>query len=96
MEEVTPWVALACGWRRQTDQMHSWAVDWDYDLVYSWGLGRELNNPWFGLHPERYAPWDAAKVVCFYPAPFDPRTPAWGKHFVAYVHGANGIRKLGD
>ena len=96
VEEVTPWVALASGWRRQTEHMHAWHRSWDYDRIYSWQLGRELNNPWFALDPERFAPWDAAKVVVFYPAPFDPRAPAWGKHFVAYVRGAAGAGQMGD
>lgn len=93
-EEVTPYVALAAGWRRRADKFHAWDFDWDYDLIYSWQLGRELNHPWFGERATRFAPWDAAKVVVFYPPPFDPRTPAWSKHFVAYVGGANGIQEL--
>lgn len=94
VSEVTPWVALASGYRRQVDKFHEWDVDWDYDLVYSWMLGAELNQPWYGQRPERFAPWNAAKVVVFYPAPFNPKTPQWGKHFVAYVRGANGVKSL--
>ena len=92
--EVTPWVALAAGYRRKVDKYHEWEFDWDYDPVYSHLLGREINQSWYGRHPDRFAPWDAAKVVAFYPQPFDPRTPAWGKHFVAYVRGANGVAEL--
>ena len=44
--------------------------------------------------PERFAPWHAAKVVCFWPPPFDQRCPAWTRHFVAYVRGANGVKEL--
>lgn len=94
--EVTPWVALATGYRRQPDMFHKWSSDWDYDLVYSWQLGAELNHPWFG-QPERekgFAPWGAARVVVFHPGPFAP--PHWAEHFVAYVRGANLIRRLTD
>lgn len=92
--EVTPWVALASGYRRQVQKFHEWDEDWDYDLIYSWMLGAELNEPWYSQRPERFAPWNVAKVVVFYPAPFNPKSPAWGKHFVAYVRGANGVKSL--
>ncbi len=91
---VTPWVALGAGYRRQPDQLHAWYTDWDYDTVYSMLLGREINLPSYGQQPDRYAPLGAAEVVVFYPPPFDSRTPAWGKHFVAYARGAAGIDEL--
>jgi hypothetical protein len=94
VDVVTPWVALASGYRRQADRFEEWDTDWDYDLIYSWQLGAELNGKWFADRPDRFAPWGAADIVVFYPPPFDPRTPAWGKHFVAYVRGANGVRSL--
>ena len=45
------------------------------DRVYSWQIGREVNNAWFSTDTriERYAPWYAAEVVCFYPSVFDVR-----------------------
>lgn len=94
-EEVTPWIALASGYRRQTDKYHDWSHDWNYDLIYSWQLGRELNNSWYGVpeRAERFAPWNKAKIAIFYPEPFG-RSPHWGQHFVAYVRGANGIKEL--
>jgi len=94
-EEVTPWIALASGYRRQTDQYHAWSHDWNYDLIYSWQLGRELNNSWYGVpeRAERFAPWNKAKIAIFYPEPFG-RSPYWGQHFVAYVRGANGVTEL--
>ena len=93
--EVTPWIALASGYRRQADKFNEWSIDWDYDLIYSWQLGREVNHPWFGV-PERaakYAPWNKARIAIFYPEPFG-RSPHWGKHFIAYVRGANDIKEL--
>jgi hypothetical protein len=93
-ELVTPWVALASGYRRDAEPASFWEFDWNYDLVYSWQLGAELNHPWYGDHPERYAPWDAATAVIMYPPPFDQRVPAWGVHFVAYVRGAHQIEEL--
>ena len=64
---VTPWIALASGYRRQTDKYHEWSHDWNYDLIYSWQLGVELNNAWYGV-PERagrFAPWNKAKIAIF-------------------------------
>lgn len=94
-EEVTPWIALASGNRRQPDKYNEWSYDWNYDLIYSWQLGLELNNRWFGApeRVDRFAPWDKAKIAVFYPEPFG-RSPYWGQHFVAYVRGANRIKKL--
>lgn len=93
--EVTPWIALASGYRKQVDKFHEWSMDWNYDLVYSWKLGAEVNHPWFGApeRHQRFAPWNKAKVAAFYPEPFG-RTPHWGKHFIAYVRGAHLIKKL--
>ena len=33
-------------------------------------LGRELADPWYGQHPERFAPWGAARVVALFPNTF--------------------------
>ena len=97
-EEVTPWVALASGYRRKLDTFQVWSPDWNYDLIYSWNLGAEINLPWFSSEAvrreQRFAPWNMAKIVVFYPPPFDQRTPHWAKHFVAYVRGAHDIKKL--
>ncbi|RKY12188.1 MAG: hypothetical protein DRP65_02010 [Planctomycetota bacterium] len=94
--EVTPWVALAAGWRRHKDKFQAWSSDWDYDIIYSWMIGRELNIKWFGDRPKRFAPYNRAQVVVFYPRPFDKRAPHWAKHFIAYVRGATGIKELDD
>jgi hypothetical protein len=95
-QEVTPWISLASGYRRQTDKYHEYSLDWNYDLIYSWQLGVEINQPWWGApeRRERFAPWNAAKIAIFYPAPFDPRVPHWAQHFVAYVRGANLVKSL--
>jgi hypothetical protein len=96
-DEVTPWIALASGYRRQTDKFHEFSLNWNYDLIYSWQLGLELHNSWFGVpeRAERFAPWNKAKIAIFYPEPFG-RSRYWGQHFVAYVRGANGIRQIAD
>jgi len=95
VDDVIPWVALGSGYRRQTDTFNEWSRgDWDYDLIYSWQLGLEINNKWYGDRPKRFAPWNAAKVVIFYPGPFSRDYKCWPKHFVAYVRGANGVRTL--
>ena len=94
-DQVTPWISLASGYRRQTDKYHEFSLDWNYDLIYSWQLGAEVNHSWFGApeRHERFAPWNKAQVAIFYPEPFG-RSPYWGQHFVAYVRGAHLIREL--
>ena len=95
VKTVVPWIALGCGYRRQTgSEPWRFSLKWDYDLIYSWQLGREINHPWFSQDPERFAPWDYARFVCFYPGPDDSRCPYWWKHFVAYVRGATGVKEL--
>ncbi len=93
--EVTPWIALASGYRRQTTSYHEFSLDWNYELIYSWMLCAEVNSPWYGApeRHERFAPWNMAKVAVFYPEPFG-RSPYWADHFVAYVRGANGNKEL--
>jgi len=91
--EVTPWIGLGAGYQRDFDFQH-WVENWDYPTIYTWMLGAEINNAWYGDRPKRYAPWNAAKVCVFYPPPFDPRSPAWVKHFVAYCRGAQGMKIL--
>ena len=97
ISEVTPWIALASGYRRKTDKYHEFSLDWNYDLIYSWELGAEINHPWFGApeRHERFAPWNAARIAVFYPEPMG-RPPRWGQHFVAYVRGAHLIKSLPD
>ncbi|MGB0580558.1 MAG: hypothetical protein ACPGVU_12705 [Limisphaerales bacterium] len=93
--EVTPWIALGSGFRRQTTEYHEFSLNWNYDLIYSWKLGAEINVPWYGVveREKRFAPWRKAKVAIFYPEPFG-RSPYWIDHFVAYVRGANGNKEL--
>ncbi len=94
-QQVTPWIALASGYRRQVDKYHAWSFDWNYDLIYSWKLGAEINHPWFGAEErhERFAPWNRSRIAIFYPEPFG-RVPHWPEHFVAYVRGAHLIKSL--
>lgn len=96
IEDVTPYVALGAGYRRGLTKMQYWDPDWHYDIIYSQIMGSELNNKWHGDRPDRYAPYNRAKVVVFYPPPFRTKTPNWAIHFIAYVRGANGIRELKD
>jgi len=93
--EVTPWIALASGYRRQTDKYHEFSLDWNYDLIYSWQLGAEINHAWFGApeRHERFAPWNKAKIAIFYPEPLG-RSPHWTEHFIAYVRGAYLLKWL--
>ena len=94
-DNVTPWVALASGYKRQANEFQEWSFDWNYDLIYSYLLGGEINNPWFADETRRlrFAPWGRAEVAVFYPEPFG-RAPHWGQHFIAYVWGAHARREL--
>ena len=97
IKEVMPWVALAAGYRRGLkEKPEVWDFDWRYDLIYSYQIGAELNKPWYGNRPERYAPYNRSKIISFYPSPFDVRTPKWTDHFIAYVRGATGVKDLKD
>ena len=59
---VTPWLSLGCGYRRTIDkhagdgasagQQH-WDFGYDYEVVHSWMLGRELNNPYYAKFPQQ-------------------------------------------
>ena len=48
---VTPWVWLGGGGRRLIDATHDASIDydsqWDYDIAYSWMLGKEVNDPFY-------------------------------------------------
>lgn len=96
ISDITPWVALASGYRRGLKQSHYFDMDWSYDVIYSYLIGAELNIKWYGNRPERFAPYNRAKVIVFYPPPFDKRVPDWARHFIAYVRGATGIKDLKD
>ena len=75
---VTPWMWLGGGGRRLIDATHDASIHydtmWDYDLAYSWMIGKEANDPFYAKHPARFAPWDRARRVVFFPNPFSPTT----------------------
>jgi hypothetical protein len=52
---VIPWIALGCGYRREFDPAvwETFDFGWNYDYIYSWMLGRELNGEWFAARPVR-------------------------------------------
>ncbi|MFZ0034820.1 MAG: hypothetical protein WAK60_07525 [Sedimentisphaerales bacterium] len=95
ISDVTPYVALAAGYRRGLDGTY-FDFNWSYDIIYSYLIGAELNIKWYGDRPERFAPYNRAKVVSFYPPPFDERSPDWAIYFIAYVRGATGVKELKD
>ena len=37
-------------------------------------IGKEVNDPFYAKHPERFAPWDRARRVVFFPNPFSSST----------------------
>jgi hypothetical protein len=95
ISDVTPYVALAAGYRQGLDGPY-FDFDWSYDIIYSYLIGAELNIKWYGDRPERFAPYNRAKVVSFCPPPFDNRSPDWAIYFIAYVRGATGVKELKD
>jgi hypothetical protein len=88
IQEVTPWVALGSGYRRDMIKKLYWEDNWDYNPNLSYRIGNDLNS----TRP----PFDRAKIIIFYPDPFNEKTPHWGKHFIAYVRGATDAAKLDD
>ena len=48
---------------------------YDYEIVHSWMLGREINNGYYSKFPSKFARWDYASRVAFYPCIFDGRVP---------------------
>ncbi len=78
---VHAWIALGSGFQRDPSLPggRKFALNWDYDLAYSWHAGFDVNRRW------------DARAGIFYPGPFDSRTPQWGKHFQAYAKGAHRI-----
>lgn len=92
--EVTPWLALGASYRDLPDGTKIFDPTNTYDLSFSWQIGAEINDPWYGDRPTQFAPWHAAKIAIFWPAPWDPSIPGWHKHFAAYVRGAHNITEL--
>ena len=69
MKWVNPWIWLGGGAKRIVE---SWAgrMDsnhWNYDTINDWMLGAEINNPYYGDHPERFALWHMAHHAMFHP-----------------------------
>jgi hypothetical protein len=75
---VTPWLWLGGGGRRMVDASHDGSIHydyfWDYDIAYSWMIGKEMNDDFYAQHPARFAPWDRARRVAFFPNPLNPST----------------------
>ena len=106
VSRVVPWIALGAGSPRLISASagfgeFSWAFD--YERIYSWMIGRELNDPYFAQYPDLYAAWDCATEAVLYPLAWDQRGKRVGptngdtalvRHFVSYVLGAAGILAL--
>jgi hypothetical protein len=90
IKEVIPHVALGSGYRRGVKKIVNWDYNWDYDIIYSYRLGRDLNQT------AKSSIYSRATSVYLCPAPFYEKTPHWGEHFIAYVRGATGVAKLDD
>jgi hypothetical protein len=56
-------------------QQH-WDFGYDYEVVHSWMLGREINNDaYYAKFSQKFARWDYAQRIALYPSPFDGRVP---------------------
>jgi len=94
VDYVIPWIALGAAYMRKVDQFRAWQP-LDYDPVYSYQIGEQVNVPWFGSRPEQFPEFDRAPFAVFFPAPFLSTTYTEAeKHFLAYVMGANQTRTL--
>ena len=71
----TPWIWLGGGERRRVTDKHDADTGgdpaWNYDIAYSWILGREISDPFYAEHPLRFAPWNRARRFALYPTPLD-------------------------
>ncbi|MEK6675150.1 MAG: PKD domain-containing protein [Planctomycetota bacterium] len=76
--EVTPWVALGASYLSDADGELVWRFQ-DYPLSYSHEVGEYVNHR------------NNARMVVFWPPPFDERVLRWADHFISYVRGAHGI-----
>jgi hypothetical protein len=72
------WLALGCGGYGP----NGFRYDADYDPQASWQIGAILQGE------------PRIKFILFWPEPFSPRVPTWGRHFVAYVRGVHGMKEL--
>jgi hypothetical protein len=93
INDITPWVALGSGYREGLIKQHYFDLKWSYDVIYSYQLGAELNIPWYSARPEKFASYDRAKVIIFWPPPFSDQARSWAKHFIAYARVATGVKK---
>ena len=59
---------------------------YDYDTVYDWMAGAELNVPKYAARPLTYAPYNHTSRIIVYPSVFVHRHQLW--HFLAYARGA--------
>lgn len=87
VHDVTPWLGLAWGRKRNRILRRVTYEAWDYDAKYSYQTGLELNDLCDNKRPDNYPPFNRAKVVILY-TPFDPNISAYGKHFIEYCRGA--------
>eukprot|EP01046_Picozoa_sp_COSAG06_P007206 COSAG06_NODE_349_length_16992_cov_9.318712_12_plen_624_part_00 len=105
LSRVTPWIWLGGGSRRVVASIAGRYNDekWNYEMIYSWMLGLEINQPYYGRFPARFSQWGAAERVAFYPSMFSNidivQTPCGNcsvrlQHFIAYVHGAANMTSL--
>ena len=65
-DPVTAWLSLCGGYR--TDFLYdenSFDFEWDWDRIYSWKMGYELDNNCATLCRDRYADYDKVKTVVF-------------------------------
>jgi hypothetical protein len=67
-------LAFGTGGRRLIDATHDASISydnlWDYDISYSWMIGKELNDPFYSMHPARSALLSFSQFPIFLVFPF--------------------------
>ena len=114
---MTPTLTLGSGFRRtfdfdskSRDDVWQFDLHWNYEYIYSWQLGAEVNHQYYAERPAEYADWGRARHAFVYPSVFDDRSlvvpvlaangnvaynsTAMLQHFIAYAHGASLNRTL--
>lgn len=93
-DQIDVWLSMGCGSQRTIDKARDFNTDWEYDPIYAYQLGWEINNSWFGDRPDRFAPWNSVSRGIFYPCVFDPRVKNALAYFVSYCAGAQADKAM--
>jgi hypothetical protein len=116
VDYVVPWLAFGVGFQRTVrggagDGMGGTTLnyDWNYEYIYDWILGNEINDPWpwnTSAHPSgaaygkawaaKHAPWNHANRLALWPHPLGSfaHTDEGGQHPLLQVVQGNTTHQL--